>query len=35
MKPLVLYHASCWDGFCAAWIAKHALGEIDAVPVQY
>ena len=35
MKPLVLYHANCWDGFCAAWIAKHALGEIEAIPVQY
>ncbi len=35
MKPLVLYHANCWDGFCAAWIARKALGDIDAVPVQY
>ena len=35
MKPLVLYHANCWDGFCAAWIARKALGEIEAVPVQY
>jgi len=35
LQPLVLYHASCWDGFCAAWIARKALGEIEAVPVQY
>ena len=35
MKPLVLYHANCWDGFCAAWIAKKALGDIEAIPVQY
>ena len=35
MKPLVLYHANCWDGFCAAWIARKALGDIEAVPVQY
>lgn len=35
MKPLVLYHANCWDGFCAAWVAKNALGDIEAVPVQY
>ena len=35
MKPLVLYHANCWDGFCAAWIAWKALGDIEAVPVQY
>ena len=35
MKPLVLYHANCWDGFCAAWVARRALGDIEAVPVQY
>jgi uncharacterized protein len=35
VKPLVLYHANCWDGFCAAWIARKALGDIEAVPVQY
>ena len=35
MTPLVLYHADCWDGFCAAWIVRKALGEIEAVPVQY
>lgn len=33
--PLVLYHANCWDGFCAAWVARLKLGEIEAVPVQY
>lgn len=35
MKPLVIYHANCWDGFCAAWIAKTAFGEIDAHPAHY
>jgi oligoribonuclease NrnB/cAMP/cGMP phosphodiesterase (DHH superfamily) len=35
VKPLVLYHANCWDGFCAAWVARMALGEIEAVPVNY
>lgn len=35
MKPLVLYHANCWDGFCAAWVARMALGDIEARPVQY
>lgn len=35
MKPLILYHANCWDGFCAAWVARMALGDIEAVPVQY
>lgn len=33
--PLVLYHANCWDGFCAAWAARNALGDIEAVPVLY
>lgn len=27
MKPLVIYHAGCWDGFCAAWVARKALGK--------
>lgn len=35
MKPLVMFHANCWDGFCAAWVARMALGEIEAVPVNY
>lgn len=35
MKPLVLYHAGCWDGFCAAWIADRALGGAEAIPVHY
>lgn len=34
-KPLVIYHAGCWDGFCAAWVARRALGDIDAVPAHY
>jgi uncharacterized protein len=34
-KPLVIYHAGCWDGFCAAWIARTALGDIEAVPAHY
>ncbi len=33
--PLVIYHANCWDGFCAAWVARRALGEIEAVPANY
>ena len=35
MKPLVIYHAGCWDGFCAAWVARTALGDIEAVPAHY
>jgi oligoribonuclease NrnB/cAMP/cGMP phosphodiesterase (DHH superfamily) len=35
-RPLVLYHANCADGFCAAWVAHLALGDFaDYVPVQY
>lgn len=33
--PLVIYHANCWDGFCAAWVARRALGEIEAFPGYY
>lgn len=35
MKPLVIYHAGCWDGFCAAWIARKALGDCEFVPMNY
>lgn len=36
MKTLVLYHANCFDGFCAAWVARSVLkGEVEFVPVQY
>ncbi len=27
MKHLILYHAGCWDGFCAAWVARLFLVE--------
>lgn len=33
--PLVIYHANCWDGFCAAWVARRAFGEVEAVPAHY
>jgi oligoribonuclease NrnB/cAMP/cGMP phosphodiesterase (DHH superfamily) len=35
MMPLVIYHANCWDGFCAAWVARIVLGEIEAQPAHY
>ena len=35
MKPLVIYHANCWDGFCAAWVARKALGDIEPFPAYY
>ncbi len=34
-KPLVIYHANCWDGFCAAWVARKALGDADFYPANY
>ena len=36
IKTYVLYHANCWDGFCAAWIAHGVLqGDVEFIPVQY
>lgn len=36
MKTYVLYHANCWDGFCAAWVARKWLhGDVEYIPVQY
>lgn len=33
---IVLYHANCWDGFCAAWVARKVLGgEAEYLPVHY
>jgi oligoribonuclease NrnB/cAMP/cGMP phosphodiesterase (DHH superfamily) len=35
-KPLILYHAGCADGFCAAWIAHRKFGDdADYLPVNY
>src|SRR5262245_51981779 len=36
MRPFVLYHADCPDGFCAAWVARRRFGAgADYLPVQY
>lgn len=36
MRPLVLYHENCCDGFCAAWIAHRDFGNTaDFQAVQY
>lgn len=35
MKPLVIYHANCPDGFTAAWVAARALGEVELYPGEY
>ena len=35
-KPLVIYHANCYDGFSAAWVFWHALGgNVDLWPAKY
>lgn len=34
-RPLVLYHASCWDGFCAAWAFRRTRPNAEFVSVQY
>lgn len=35
-SPLVIYHANCSDGFCAAWIAHSILGEAaEYYPAHY
>ncbi len=30
MKPLVIYHKHCMDGFTALWAAQKALGDVEA-----
>ena len=36
MKPLVIYHAHCTDGFGAAFAAWMKLGDdAEYVPMQY
>lgn len=36
MRPLIIYHAACADGFCSAWVAHLALGEAaDYVAAAY
>lgn len=32
---LVIYHAGCWDGFCAAWLFSHAYPEAEFHPAHY
>ena len=35
-KPLILYHASCSDGFCAAWLyRRHVNPQCEFRAVQY
>ena len=36
MEPLVIYHADCYDGFTAAWIADRAFeGRCELFPAKY
>jgi len=36
MKTYVIYHKNCYDGFCAAWIAKKALpADTIFIPANY
>ena len=35
MDPLVIYHANCWDGFCAAWVCRRGLVRIEAKAAYY
>lgn len=35
LKPLVIYHAHCWDGFCAAWLFHRAYPNAEYLPAQY
>lgn len=32
---LVIYHANCMDGWCAAWILDRCLGGVELQPAQY
>lgn len=35
MRPLVIYHAHCPDGFTAAWVAARALGDVELFEGRY
>lgn len=35
MKPLVIYHGNCPDGFCAAWVTARALGDVELFAGKY
>ena len=32
---LVIYHANCWDGFCAAWLMRRVFPDAEFFPAQY
>lgn len=35
MKTLVIYHAGCWDGFCAAWVLRGAFPDAEFHAAHY
>lgn len=35
MKKLVIYHAHCSDGFCAAWLFARAFPDAELFPANY
>lgn len=36
MRTVVIYHGgACFDGFCAAWVLKHAHPDAEFVPAQH
>lgn len=34
-SDVVIYHADCLDGFCAAWVANHAMPDARFIPAKY
>jgi len=34
-QHVVMYHASCADGFCAAWVMQKVFPRADYIPCQY
>lgn len=34
-RPIIIHHAGCTDGFAALWVARKALGDIEAIPGRY
>ena len=35
MEPLVIYHANCYDGFTAAWVARKAMPGCELFPADF
>ena len=35
MNPIIIYHANCWDGFCAAWLMKKLVTDAELFPAHY